>query len=169
MKKFVNHLDHAVYLSRLENIEANIDTLEALTDAKLERCERRDMGAMICVDWSAGLEVVAPLSPRTEMNDALFQRLETHGEGLLAIVYGVADLEAHTRKLEARGIQIGPPMSGDPVEPWYGRLVLRERFAPQVMGSWLVFSEIDYNDETIRFVDVNVTGDVGAPKIPENV
>jgi len=112
------------------------------------------MGAVICVDWSAGLEVVAPLPDRTAMNEALYGRLETIGEGLLAVVYGVENLEAHKAKLEAKGFQIGPLMEGDPIEPWYNRLFLRERFAPPVMGSWMVFSQIDYNDDVIRFVDI---------------
>ncbi len=154
MKKFINRVDHVVYISKWETLEVNIASLEAITDAKLERCERRDMGAVICVDWSAGLEVVAPLPARTEVNEALYGRLETHGEGLLAIVYGVADLEAHKTKLEAKGFNIGPLMTGDPIEPWYNRLMLRERFAPPVMGSWMVFSQIDYGDDVIRFVDV---------------
>ena len=161
MKKFVNRVDHAVYLSGRETLDANIARLEALTDAKLERCERHDMGAIICVDWSAGLEIVAPLSPRNEVNEALFQRLETRGEGLLAIVYAVADLEAHKSKLESKGFALGPLMSADPIEPWYNRLVLRERFGPEVMGSWLVFSEIDYNDGIVRFVDVEGTANPG--------
>lgn len=154
MKKFVNHVDHAVYLSSLEALDANIASLEALTDAKLERCAREDMGAMICVDWSAGLEVVAPLAERTEANAGLHARLESHGEGLLAVVYAVEDLEAHKAKLESRGFEIGPLMSADPIEPWYNRIVLRERFAPPVMGSWMVFSEIDYDADLIKFVDV---------------
>lgn len=154
MKKFINRVDHVVYISTLEAIDANIESLEMLTDAKLERCDRHDMGAVICVDWSAGLEVVAPLLPRSGVNEALYQRLETHGEGLLAIVYGVADLEAHKAKLEAKGISVGPLMTSNPIEPWYDRLVLRERFSQPVMGNWLVFSQIDYNDEVIQFVDV---------------
>jgi hypothetical protein len=154
MKKFLNRVDHVVYLSSLATVDANIASLEALTDAKLERCERRDMGALICVDWSAGLEVVAPLAEKSEVNAALHARLETHGEGLLAVVYAVEDLEAHKAKLESKGFDIGPLMSADPIEPWYNRIVLRERFGPTVMGSWMVFSQIDYNDDVVRFIDV---------------
>ena len=69
----------------------------------------------------------------------------------------MANLEAHKAKLEAKGFDIGPLMTGDPVEPWYNRLLLRERFGPPVMGSWMVFSQIDYNDDVIRFVDVEET------------
>jgi hypothetical protein len=154
MKKFINHVDHVVYLSKWETIEANVAKLEAITDARMERCERQDMGCVLYIDWSAGLEMVAPLPQRTDLNRALYERLESHGEGLLAVVYGVGDLEAYKAKMEAKGFAIGPLMSGDPVEPWYNRLLLRERFAPQVMDSWMVLSQIDYKDDVIRFENV---------------
>jgi hypothetical protein len=161
MKKFVNHVDHAVYLSRWENLDRNIANLEAVTDASLERCVREDMGCAVCVDWSAGLEVVAPTPERNAANEALHARLESHGEGLLAVVYGVADLEAHKAKLEARGFAIGPLMETDPCEPWFNRIVLRERFAPEFLNSWMVFSEIDYSDGMIRYVDVKEPASIG--------
>ena len=64
MKQFINRIDHIVWLSRLETIEANIASLEAITGATLGRTAQAERGALICADWSAGLEVVAPLSPR---------------------------------------------------------------------------------------------------------
>lgn len=154
MKNFINRVDHIVYISSWDKLDENIAHLEAITDAALQRCERPDMGAIICVDWTAGLEVVAPLPGRNAINDALYTRLETHGEGLIAVVYGVPDLEAHKAKLEAKGYAIGPLMETDPREPWYDRIVLRERFGPPVMGSWTVFSQIDYQDGLVKFVDV---------------
>lgn len=154
MKKFVDHVDHAVYISRRETLEANIAQLALLTDCEMERCERPDMGCIVCVDWSRGLEIVAPFAARSEANAALHDRLDAVGEGLLAIVYGVEDLEAHKAKLEARGLFVGPLMTSVPAEPWYGRLVLRERFSPGFLGSWLVFGQLDYADDEIRFVTV---------------
>ncbi len=154
MKKFVNHVDHAVYLSKWENLDANIARLELLTDSKIERCVRDDMGCAICVDWSTGIEVVSPTPERGPANDALHARLESHGEGLLAVVYGVPDLDAHMAKLKAKGVELGPLMETDPCEPWFDRIVLRERFAPGFLDSWMVFSQIDYADGVIRYVDV---------------
>lgn len=154
MKKFVNHVDHAVYLSSWEKLDENIAQLEALTGASLERCERPEMGAIICVDWTAGLEVVAPMPDMENPNQDMYDRLESHGEGLLAVVYAVEDLEAHKAKLEAQGMWVGDLMETQPDEPWYDRIVLRERFGPPVMGSWMVFSQIDYRDDLIKFVSV---------------
>jgi hypothetical protein len=39
--------------------------------------------------------------------------------------------------------------------------LLRERFGPAIMGTWTVFSEIDYEDHLIRFVDVKDMARVG--------
>jgi len=154
MKKFINHIDHVVWLSRLENAEKNVADLEAITDGKLVRHDREDMGVVLFIDWDAGLEVVAPMAERNEANQALYDRLESHGEGLLAAVFGVEDLEKHKEKLEAKGMEIGPLMQDLPTAPWIERILLRERFAPNVIDSWMVLSQIDYQDNVIKFVDV---------------
>ncbi len=153
MRKFINHVDHVAYLSKYENLDANIAHLEAVTGASLQRSENLDMGAIICVDWTAGLEVVAPLPGETDANAALRGRLESHGEGVVAVIYGVEDLEAHKAKMEAKGYEIGPLMGGTRDETW-SSILLRERFGPPIMGTWTVFSEIDYDDDVIRYVEV---------------
>ena len=154
MKKFINHVDHAVWISRLENVEKNIAELEAITDGNLVRQERHDMGVVLYIDWDAGLEIVAPMAERNDFNQALHDRLESHGEGLLATVFGVEDLEKHKAKLEAKGMFVGPLMEDTPDAPWIERIVLRERFGPQVMNSWMILSQIDYQDDVIQYVDV---------------
>lgn len=154
MKKFINHIDHVTWISRLENIERHVAELEAITDGKLQRFEREDMGFIMYLDWDAGLEVVAPMDRRTDFNQALHARLQTHGEGLLGVVFGVEDLEKHKAKLEGRGMQVGPLMDDLPTSPWSHRIVLRERAAPEVINSWMVLGQIDYQDDVIKFVDV---------------
>ena len=153
MKKFINHVDHVAYLSSWENLDANIAHLETITGATLMLTPRPDDGTIMCVDWSAGLEVVAALPVEVEGNAHLRERLKTHGEGVVAVIYGVEDLEAHKAKLEAKGYEMGPLMGGTRGEPWTN-ILLRERFGPSIMGTFTVFSEIDYDDDLIRFVDV---------------
>lgn len=154
MKKFVNHIDHVVWICRLENVERHVAALEAITDAKLLRFERTDMGFVMYLDWDAGLEVVAPMTEQSEFNQALHDRLKTHGEGLLGVVFGVENLEKHKERLEAKGMQIGPLMDDLPTSPWHHRLVLRERAAPEVINSWMILGQIDYQDDVIKLVDV---------------
>ncbi|MEO5597361.1 MAG: hypothetical protein ABIQ66_01955 [Novosphingobium sp.] len=153
VKKFVNHVDHVAYVSSWENLDANIAHLEAVTGASLMRTERPEQGAMICVDWSAGLEVVAPLPDNNPAGDALRDRLASHGEGVVAVIYGVENLEEHKANLEAKGYQMGPLMGGQRDQFWT-EILLRERFGPAIMGTWTVFSEIDYEDHLIHYVDV---------------
>jgi hypothetical protein len=154
MKKFINHIDHVVWLSRLENAEKNVADLEAITGGNLVRYERDDMKTVLFIDWDAGLEVVSPMPEVNDFNRALHDRLESHGEGLLAAVFAVEDLEKHKEKLEAKGMEIGPLMEDLPDAPWIERIILRERFAPEVAGSWMVLSQIDYQDDVIKFVEV---------------
>ena len=153
MKKFVNHIDHVTWISRLENLEANVVTLEKLADAKLTRFERKDMGFVMYLSWEGGLEVVSPTNEVTEFNNALHERLETVGEGILGVVYGVRNLDAHKARLEALGFQVGPLMDDHPDSPWHDKLVLWERLGGVVMNSWFVLGDIDYADDVIPFGD----------------
>jgi hypothetical protein len=154
MKKFINHIDHVTWISYLANIEKNVAELEAVTGGNLLRFDRADMGFVMYLDWDAGLEVVAPMDTPTEFNQAMHDRLANQGEGLLGIVFGVENLEKHKEMLEAKGLPVGPLMDDLPTSPWHHRIVMRERVAPTVMNSWMVLGQIDYQDDVIKFVDV---------------
>lgn len=153
MKKFVNHIDHVTWISRPESIEANVAMLEKLTGATLTRFDRRDMGFTMYLSWEAGLEVVTPMAEPTEFNQALKARLETEGEGILGVVFGVRDLEKHKARLAALGIEAGAEMDDHPESPWHDKLNLKERMAGVVMNSWFVLGDIDYADDVIPFGD----------------
>lgn len=151
MKKFVNHVDHVAWLSRPENLDANVAQLEKLTGAKLTRFVREDMGFTMCISWEAGLEVVAPMERRTEFNAWLWSELEKKGEGVSSVVFGVKDLNAHKARLEAMGFVVGPLMDDHPDSPWHDELVLWERMAGEAMNTNIVLGDIDYADGVIPF------------------
>ena len=153
MRKFRNHIDHVTWISRLETLEANVAHLEKLTGAKLTRFERKDMGFVMYISWEAGLEVVAPLKEPTDFNKMLSQWLDTRGEGLMAVVFGVEDLDKHKARLEKQGIEVGPLMDDHPDSPWHDRIVLWERMAGMVMNSGFILGDIDYSDDMISFGD----------------
>ncbi len=155
MKKFVNHIDHVVWISSLTNLEKNVAELEAVTDATFVRFQRDELGIVMCIDWDAGLEVVAPYDEKTEFNQMMHDHLDTRGEGLFGVVFGVDDLEAHKDKMEAKGIPMGPSMDSVPNSPWHHRLFLRERMVLQpVFNSQVVIGQIDYADDVVQLVDV---------------
>lgn len=153
MKKFVNHVDHVAWISRPENIEKNVAKLEEMSGAKMTRFERKDMGFVMYLSWEAGLEMVAPLPERTEFNQMLYDWLETKGEGINSIVFGVRDLEKHKERLEKLGYAVGPVMDDHVDSPWHDRLVLHERIAGEYLGNMFILGDIDYADGLIPFED----------------
>lgn len=151
MKKFINHIDHVTWVSHAQNIERNVAELEAVTGGSLRRLQRDDIGIVAYVDWSAGLEVIAPLEHRTAFNASFHDWLESRGEGVMAIIFGVEDLEQRKAVLEAGGLAVGPLMYSQ-----HSRLVLREREVKKtIIGSSIFLSQIDYADDVIQFVDVD--------------
>jgi hypothetical protein len=153
MKKFTNHIDHVAWISWPETLEANIAQLEKLADAKLTRFERKDMGFVMYINWEAGLEVVSPLPEPTEFNQWLRDWLETRGEGVMSVVFGVRDLDRHKARLEQLGFEVGPLMDDHPDSPWHDKLTLWERLAGQAMNTNFVLGDIDYADGVIPFGD----------------
>ena len=153
MQKFINHVDHVAWLSRPENLDANVAQLERLTGATLTRFARADMGFIMCISWEAGLEVVAPMERRTDFNQWLWSELERKGEGVTSVVFGVKDLDAHKARLAALGIEVGPLMDDHPASPWHDKLVLWERVAGEAIGTNIVLGDIDYADDVIPFGD----------------
>lgn len=153
MKKFINHVDHVAWISRPENLDANVAQLEKLTGATLTRFSRRDMGFTMCISWEAGLEVVAPMEERTDFNQWLWSELEVKGEGVSSVVFGVKDLDAHKSRLEKMGFVVGEMMDDHPDSPWHHSLVLRERMAGEAINTNIVLGDIDYQDDVIPFGD----------------
>lgn len=153
MKKFINHVDHVAWISRPENLEANVAQLQKLTGAKLDRFARKDMGFTMCISWEAGLEVVAPMEERTDFNSQLWSELEVKGEGVTSVVFGVTDLEAHKARLEELGFAVGPLMDDHPDSPWHDKLVLWERAAGEAINTNIILGDIDYADQVIPFGD----------------
>jgi len=153
MKKFINHVDHVAWLSRPENLDANVAQLEKLTGATLARFSRADMGFTMCISWEAGLEVVAPHEERTDFNSWLWSELEAKGEGVTSVVFGVKDLDAHKARLAKLGFEVGPLMDDHPDSPWHNKLVLWERMAGEAMNTNIILGDIDYADDVIPFGD----------------
>ena len=153
MKKFINHVDHVAWLSRPENLDANVAQLEKLTGATLTRFARADMGFTMCISWEAGLEVVAPMEQRTDFNQWLWSELERKGEGVTSVVFGVKDLDAHKARLARLGVEVGPLMDDHPDSPWHNRLVLREHMAGEAINTNIILGDIDYADDVIPFGD----------------
>ena len=153
MQKFTNHIDHVAWISHYENLEENLAALEARADARLLRYRHEENGYVMCVNWEAGIEVLSPLPGRTDYNAMMHDWLDTKGEGVIFVAFGVADLDKHAARLKALGIDVGPHFEDRAETPWRDQLVLRERTAGLVMNSVFVLADIDYADGLIAFGD----------------
>jgi len=154
VKKIVDHIDHVVWISGPDNLAENVATLEAVANTKLTRFEREDMGFIMYLSWEAGIELVCPMDKPTDFNAALKAHLETRGEGIIGVVFGVKNLDEHKARLAAIGITAGPEMNDLPTSPWHHKLTLRECMAGVVMNSWFILGDIDYTEGVVRFEDV---------------
>ena len=94
---------------------------------------------------------MAPSHHVTEANQPLRDWLDQRGEGVMFVIFGVRDLEAHKARLEALGCEVGPMVDDHADSPWHDLLVLRERQAGQVMNTNFVLGDIDYVDGLIAF------------------
>ena len=160
MKKFTDHVSHVAWISRPENFEENATKLARLADAHMVRFERRDMGFAMYISWEAGLEIVAPLEQQTEFNQALYTWLETHGEGVFSVVFGIRELEKHRQRIVALGYEAGPLMHDHPQSPWHDKLhrydssmVLRDGDPASFLGTCFILGDIDYADGVVSFGD----------------
>ena len=97
--------------------------------------------------------MLAPLAQRTDYNAMMHDWLDSRGEGVIFVAFGVAGLDAHAARLEALGIEVGPHFEDRAPTPWRDQLVLRERIAGTVMNSHFVLADIDYRDDVIPFGD----------------
>lgn len=158
MKKFVNHVSHVAWISHPENLEAHVAEMERLSGATLTRFEREDMGFAMHISWEAGLEIVAPLEMRTEFNGMLHDWLETRGEGVFSVVFGVRDLERHRARVQALHYEPSPLMHDRADSPWHEKLpkydssmVLRDGDPGTIMNTCFILGDIDYADGVVSF------------------
>jgi hypothetical protein len=146
VKRFIDHVDHVVWVCRPDGIDAYAAQLGALCDAELlGPWSRDDLGMTLYLSWDAGLEIVAPHAERTPFNAMFYDHLEAHGEGLLGIVFGVRDIEAARERAKQLGYEPGPLMTESDEAPWAGKHdALLESIVGRFMNTTFIFGQIDY-------------------------
>lgn len=143
--KLVNHIDHVTWVSRPETIAANVALLSKMFDVRFDEPRTsEEQGFTMYLCWEAGLEVVCPLPEVTSFNKTLHDRLASHGEGLISIVFGVRNLEETRKRLIDSGFQPGELWGNDPTSPWRDKVSIKEREIGMHFNTWMIFGEIDY-------------------------
>lgn len=154
MNKFIDHVDHVAWICRSENIEQKVAQIGALCGVDFgEPAVRADLGLTIYLSWEAGLEIVTPHETRTSYNRLLHERLDRHGEGMWAVVFGVADLEEARERARSLGYEPSPVVGESPDSPWAGKVLsVRESRATEILGTWIIFGEISYPDGIVSYL-----------------
>ena len=101
----VQRIDHVVFIVRPEHAdEAAARFEEVLGITFTDRFEPEGVGIRVYIDWGSGVEVVTPIDPTVAKEYAEY--LDTHGEGLFRLVFGVADLEATLERVQGLGVEV---------------------------------------------------------------
>lgn len=135
--QITNRIDHVAWMVRPENHDAYVDKLSRLFRVEFEADDGGpDFGLRITWSWSAGLEVLSPAGDRAIPHCAMgWNFLEKKGEGLFAVVMGVADVDetiAHARSL---GYDPSDLLSLPPTDkPWRKRV---QDCTESVLEHWL--------------------------------
>jgi hypothetical protein len=141
----VNRIDHIAITVAASSFESCVERLKRALQANFVRAERADLGLLIAIDWDAGLEILAPTSPASP----LWDRLQTHGEGQITIIYGVKDLDAAAARASSAGFGLGPEIGLTGGEPWADRFnVLREIPLSEICGIRIALGQIEPREDT---------------------
>ena len=113
MPQIVNRLDHVAWMVRPENHDAYVDKLAKLFNIAFEADDGGpDFGLRITWSWSAGLEVLSPAGdPSSPFGTMAWNFLDKKGEGLFAVVMGVADVPATIDHARSLGYDPSPLLS----------------------------------------------------------
>jgi hypothetical protein len=140
LRQNVNRIDHLAILISVASFEGCLDRLTKALETRFVRAERKDLGLLIAIDWDAGLEILAPTGPESR----LWDRLQTHGEGQITIIYGVKDLDGAAERAKAAGFGLGSEVGLMGSEPWAGQFdVLREISLSEICGIRIALGQVE--------------------------
>lgn len=144
----IDHLNHLIWLCRLENLERYAAQLGALTGHGLRGpFDRTDLGVRVMLSWEGGVQIVAPLDIDTPLTAQCRQDLESRGEGLWSVVFGVPDLAQARARAERLGYQISDIIERSEGAPWEHQTpVMRETLVGTFMNGGFIFGQVEYAD-----------------------
>jgi len=154
MQHIAGRISHVIMACHLENHTAVVERLGAALgiDDWDGPADLEYLGFRHAISFTAGLEVVAPLTAESPLT----AQLEANGEGLMGVVFGVQDLESALRRAEENGLPRADPTDGyiidslvlnggKPVYPSFADrfAVFREVVLQPVSGTMLVLGQLE--------------------------
>lgn len=148
MDQNFNRVDHVIWACRAENQVAYIKKLSALTKHVFDGPhERPDVGVRTYLSWEGGLQILAPMDVDTLFACAMREHLETKGEGLYGVVFGVPDIEEAKLRAVELGYQPSDTIRNNGDEPWASKTEkMEEAIVGDFINSIFIFGEITYRD-----------------------
>jgi 4-hydroxyphenylpyruvate dioxygenase-like putative hemolysin len=101
MSTSVHHVVFAVPHQQLS------ETAQLFSDLgfRFQTIELEDVGLQVLLDWDGGLELVTPLSPEADADNAVAQFLQQNGPGVYSVVLRVGDAPAAEQVAQRYGAQ----------------------------------------------------------------
>ena len=146
MRQNINRVDHVVWLSQLQNQDANVRKLSELCNLDFgESYSNHHLGVRIYLSWEAGLEIIAPLGQEAPFAIQLHDHLARRGEGFFAVIFGVDDIVKARERTAALNYQVGDVLQLVGDEPFARKTeVMKEIFVGEFMRTVMIFGEIVY-------------------------
>lgn len=90
----VHGVHHVVWCVRPESLERVRAFWEGVIGVPLDALELPELGLKVLISWHGGVEIMSPAYESGLMLEPARQFLETRGEGVYAVVYGVRRIES---------------------------------------------------------------------------
>lgn len=147
----IQAIDHIVFTVFPETAQARVDKLAATLGIDLPSTTPMSPAIRVWINLDAGIEVVAPVaragSPEAppgvdDVLEALYTFLDTRGEGVSRVVFGVQDLDASLERASSLGSPLGWKFTSGPEDLMPNYSAFEEADIDEIAGVAWMFSRI---------------------------
>ena len=122
MVQNINRIDHVIWICKPENQARYVEELSRICRVRFHGpVDKPDLGATIYISWSAGIEVITPISDTSPAAKPWIEHIAARGEGILGVVFGVTDIEEARNHAESLGYDVGSLIENTGDEPYIFR------------------------------------------------
>jgi len=158
-RRYVNRIDHFIWVVRPENIARYVEQAEKLFGVEFEHMHGPTVAGTdrdCYVSFDAGLEFIAPLGTGDPTSAQFLEYLDRYGEGPWGFVFGVDDLEEPMARARGEGYPVGElvqqgnaPARQQIMRSWTTRVNdVREVYVGRFIETEIMFGDMRYNGES---------------------
>lgn len=152
MSQNIQRVDHVIYAVRPENQKAYVEQLSKLCRINFHGpTERPKTGLRTYINWSAGINVVAPVSDTVPIAMQIKSMIEQRGEGLIGIAFGVADMVEARQHATSLGYDISDMIENDGTEPYAAETeIMLETVVGDIMNNLFLLAEVKLTPDALK-------------------